>query len=232
MTLDPALEDTRPYLFGLLGLVDGDDPLARMDAQIRRRRTQDAIKRLLQRESLNQPVMVIFEDLHQIDDETQSLLNYLDPLGKESADEMLNALLGSDEGVAPLKRFIAEKSEGNPLFMEEIYQALIEEGVLMRNCAVKITRPLSALKISATVQAILAARIDRLPPEQKELLETVAVIGKDFRLGLVGKMVARPREGLERTPAPAPARRVHLRATRSRRFSSTRSRTRRHTIRY
>jgi predicted ATPase len=61
----------------LLGLVDGDDPLARMDAQIRRRRTHDAIKRILQRESLNQPVMVIFEDLHQVDDETRLLLNYL-----------------------------------------------------------------------------------------------------------------------------------------------------------
>src|SRR5262245_66430150 len=77
VTLDPALEDTCPYIFGLLGLVEGDDPLARMDGQIRRRRTRDAIKRILQRESLNQPVMVIFEDLHQIDDETQSLLNHL-----------------------------------------------------------------------------------------------------------------------------------------------------------
>src|SRR5262249_17883484 len=47
VTLDPALEDARPYLFGLLGLVEGDDPLARMDGQIRRRRTQDAIKRIL-----------------------------------------------------------------------------------------------------------------------------------------------------------------------------------------
>jgi len=235
VTLDPALEDTRPYLFGLLGLVDGDDPLARMDAQIRRRRTQDAIKRLLQRESLNQPVMVIFEDLHEIDDETQSLLNYLadsigtsrilllvnyrpeyshswgsktyytqlrvDPLGKDSADEMLNALLGTDEVVAPLKRFIAEKSEGNPLFMEEIYQALIEEGVLVRNGAVKITRSVSKLKIPATVQAILAARIDRLPARQKDLLETVAVIGKDFRRGLVGKVAVGPNEELERTLA-------------------------------
>jgi hypothetical protein len=99
----------------------------------------------------------------------------VDPLGKESADEMLNALLGSDAGVGPLKRFIAEKSEGNPLFMEEIYLALIEEGVLVRNGAVKITRSLSQLKIPATLQAILAARIDRLPGDQKGLLETVAV---------------------------------------------------------
>jgi class 3 adenylate cyclase/tetratricopeptide (TPR) repeat protein len=233
VTLDPALEDTRPYLFGLLGLIKGDDPLARMDAQIRRHRTQNAIKRILLRESLNQPLMLVFEDLHQIDDETQAILNLLadsigtsrvlllvnyrseyshawgsktyytqvrlNPLGKESADEMLNTLLGNDESVAPLKRLIAEKSEGNPLFMEEIYQALIEEGILVRNGAVRITRPLSALKIPTTVQAILAARIDRLPPEEKHLLETVAVIGKDFRLGLVGKVVARPQEELERT---------------------------------
>ena len=109
----------------------------------------------------------------------QDLLPQLrvDPLGKDSADEMLNALLGTDEVVAPLKRFIAEKSEGNSLFMEEIYQALIEEGVLERNGAVKITRSLSQLKIPATVQAILAARVDRLPRGQKDLLETVAVIG-------------------------------------------------------
>src|SRR5215471_14094886 len=128
VTLDPALEDTRPYLFGLLGLVEGGDPLGRMDPQIRRQRTQNAVKRVLLRQSLNQPLMVIFEDLHQIDDETQSLLNYLgdsigtsrilllvnyrpeyshswgsktyytqlrvDPLGKESADEMLRACIG------------------------------------------------------------------------------------------------------------------------------------------
>jgi class 3 adenylate cyclase/tetratricopeptide (TPR) repeat protein len=235
VTLDPALEDARPYLFGLMGLVEADDPLARMDAEIRQRRSQDAIKRILQRESLNQPVMVIFEDLHQVDDETQSLLNYLadsiatsrilllvnyrpeyshswgrktyytqlrvDPLGKESADEMMSTLLGSDESVSPLKRLIAEKTEGNPLFVEEIYQALIEEGVLVPNGTVKLTRSLSQLKIPVTVQAILAARIDRLAPEQKDLLETVAVIGKDFRLGLVGKVVARPFEELERTLA-------------------------------
>ena len=77
LTLDRALEDTLPYLFGLLGIVEGDDPLAQMDAQVRKRRTLDAIKRILIRESLNQPLMVIFEDLHWIDDETQALLNLL-----------------------------------------------------------------------------------------------------------------------------------------------------------
>ena len=63
-----ALEDTLPYLFGLLGIVEGDDPLAQMDGQMKKRRTLEAIKRILLRESLNQPLIVIFEDLHWIDE--------------------------------------------------------------------------------------------------------------------------------------------------------------------
>src|SRR5215472_3878606 len=59
--LDPSPGETVPYLFGLLGIAEGDDPLAQMDEQIKRRRTLEAIKRLLLRESLNQPLMAIFE---------------------------------------------------------------------------------------------------------------------------------------------------------------------------
>ena len=168
------LEDTLPYLFSLLGIVEGDDPLAQMDGQIRKRRTLEAIKRILLRESLNQPLMVIFEDLHWIDEQTQELLNLLadsigtakflllvnyrpeyshqwnsktyytqlrlDPLGKESAEEMLSALLGEGADLLPLKRLIIEKTEGNPFFMEEIVQALFEDGALLRNGTVKLTK--------------------------------------------------------------------------------------------
>ena len=77
LTLDRSLEDTLPYLFSLLGIVEGDDPLTQMDANIRKRRTLDAIKRILLRESMNQPLMVIFEDLHWIDEQTQEFLNLL-----------------------------------------------------------------------------------------------------------------------------------------------------------
>src|SRR5713101_582633 len=135
--LDRSLEDTLPYLFSLLGIVEGDDPLAQMDGQVKKRRTLEAIKRILLRESLNQPLMVIFEDLHWIDEQTQELLNLLadsigtakilllvnyrpeyshqwnsktyytqlrlDPLGKESAEEMLAALLGDGKDLIPLK---------------------------------------------------------------------------------------------------------------------------------
>ncbi len=219
VALDRSLEDTLPYLFALLGIVDGDDPLAQMDGQVKKRRTLEAIKRILLRESLNQPLMVIFEDLHWIDDETQALLNVmadsigsakfmvlvnyrpeyshqwnsktyyiqlrLDPLGRESAEEMLSALLGDGKDLIPLKRLIIERTEGTPFFMEEIVQALFEDGALVRNGAVKLTRSLDQLKIPPTVQAILAARIDRLPPDEKDLLQTLAVLGREFSLSLV-----------------------------------------------
>src|SRR5439155_26811366 len=73
--LDPALQEMTPYLFGLLGVVEGTDQLARMDPRIKRQRTLDAIKRM--RESLNQPLVVIFEDLHWIDEHTEALLDLL-----------------------------------------------------------------------------------------------------------------------------------------------------------
>src|SRR5262249_53597681 len=139
--LDRSLEDTLPYLFSLLAIVEGDDPLVQMDARVKKGRTLEAIKRILLRESLNQRLMVVFEDLHWMDGETEALLNLLadsigtsrilllvnyrpeyshkwgsktyytqlrlDPLGKESAEEMLSTLLGSDATLVPLKRIIA-----------------------------------------------------------------------------------------------------------------------------
>jgi hypothetical protein len=68
LALDRSLEDTLPYLFSLLGIVEGEDPLAEMDGQLKKRRTLEAIKRIVLRESLNQPLMMIFEDLHWIDE--------------------------------------------------------------------------------------------------------------------------------------------------------------------
>ena len=172
-----------------------------MDAQDRKRRTLEAIKRILIRESLNQPLMVIFEDLHWIDDETQAFLNLLadsigtakilllvnyrpeyshewgsktyytqlrlDPLGKESAEEMLSSLLGDGKDLVALKRLIIEKTEGNPFFMEETVEVLLDDGALIRNGSIKLVKPLAELKIPPTVQAILASRIDRLPPDEK-----------------------------------------------------------------
>jgi len=230
--LDRTLEDTLPYIYSLLGISESDDPLAPLDPQTRRRRTLEAIKRILVRESLSQPLIVIFEDLHWIDSETQALLNLLvdgiatarilllvnyrpeyhhqwgsktyysqlrlDPLGKESAQELLTALMGDEESTLPLKRLIIERTEGNPFFMEEMVQSLVEQGVLARNGAVKLVKPLNEIHVPPTVQAILTSRIDRLPAAEKELLQTLAVLGREFPSGLIKRVTGKPDDELER----------------------------------
>jgi predicted ATPase len=112
----------------------------------------------------------------------------LDALGKESAEEMLAALLGDGKDLILLKRLIIERTEGTPFFMEEMVQVLFEDGVLQRNGAVKLVKSMSAVKVPATVQAVLAARIDRLSREDKELLQTLAVLGREFTLSLVRRV--------------------------------------------
>src|SRR5216684_1923963 len=229
--LDPALAETLPYILSLLGVAGAGASLAMMDERIRRRRTLEAVKRVIIHESLKQPLVVIFEDLHWIDSETQELLdllvdsvasarilmlvNYrpeyhhawgnrtcytqlrLDPLGGQSADEMLLALLGGDASLQSLKRLIIEKTQGNPFFMEEIVRALVEQGVLVRNGAIRLTKPLTGIRIPPTVHGILASRIDALPASEKDLLQALAVIGKDFPLNLVKHVSASPDDRLE-----------------------------------
>ena len=92
----------------------------------------------------------------------------------------------SEGGIADLKRLIIKRTQGNPFFMEETVQVLLDEGTLVRDgAAVRLTKALGELKIPPTVQAILAARIDRLPAGEKDLLQTLAVIGKEFPVSLV-----------------------------------------------
>jgi class 3 adenylate cyclase/tetratricopeptide (TPR) repeat protein len=223
LELDRSLEDVLPYLFALLGLHDGDDPMARMDTQIRRRRTQEGLKRIFLRESLQQPLIMIFEDLHWIDAETQGVLNLLadsivnarilllvnyrpeyrhhwghrthytqlrlDPLGAEGAEEMLTALLGGGAELAALRRLILDRTQGNPFFIEEMVQVLFDEGVVVRDGAgLRVARPLSQVHIPTTVQGVLASRIDRLPSDEKQLLQTLAVIGREFPLPLIQRV--------------------------------------------
>jgi class 3 adenylate cyclase/tetratricopeptide (TPR) repeat protein len=218
VALDRALEDALPYLFGLLGLVEGDDPLAEMDGQVKKRRTLEAIKRILLSESLNQPLIVIFEDLHWIDEQTGEFLNLLadsigtakililvnyrpeyahrwtaktyytqlrlDPLREEGVGEMLMALLGPSDELEPLKRLIALRTQGNPFFMEEMVLSLFDQGVLVRNGSVRLAQRPDTVKVPETVQAVIASRIDRLAAGEKELLQILSVMGKEFPLSL------------------------------------------------
>ncbi len=109
----------------------------------------------------------------------------LDPLGDVAANEMLAAILGHNERLSDLKRLIIEKSSGTPFFMEEMVKALFDDGTLARDGNVILTKKLNELDIPSSVQAILAARIDRLPSNAKEILQTLAVIGKEFPVPLI-----------------------------------------------
>jgi class 3 adenylate cyclase len=220
LTLDETLEDTTPALLALLDVLPDDHPFLHLDPPQRRQRTLDALKRVLLRESQVQPLVVVFEDLHWIDTETQALLdslveslpmawlmllvNYrpeyhhgwgnktyytqlrLDPLPSVSVDELLYALLGDDASLKPLTHLLITRTAGNPFFLEESVRTLVETGVLIGEPgAYRLKQALSTIQIPTTVQAVLAARIDRLPPEEKRLLQTAAVVGTEVPLPLV-----------------------------------------------
>jgi class 3 adenylate cyclase len=230
--LDPALGEVALYLLGLLGIQEDPDPLAQMDAAIRRQRTLEAIKRIVLREALEHPVVLIFEDLHWIDGETQAfldlltdaianarilvLVNYrpeyhhewankscysqlrLGALDAQSANEMLAALLTDNAELRPLKRMILERTGGNPFFIEEMVQALFDDGTLARNGTIRIQQPLSQLRLPPTVQAILSSRIDRLAGDQKQLLQTLSVIGRESPRALIRQLASYPEAQLDR----------------------------------
>jgi class 3 adenylate cyclase/tetratricopeptide (TPR) repeat protein len=233
LTLDRALEPTLPALLALLEVPVDDQQWQVCDPPQRRRRTLDALKRVLLRESQVQPLCLMFEDLHWIDAETQALLdslveslpttrllllvNYrpeyqhgwgsktyytqlrLDPLPSASADAFLQALLGDDPGLAPLTQLLIARTQGNPFFLEESVRTLVETGLLMgERGAYRLTRPLESLQVPATVQVLLAARIDRLPPEDKRLLQTAAVIGTEVPWPLLQAIADEPEEALHR----------------------------------
>jgi class 3 adenylate cyclase/tetratricopeptide (TPR) repeat protein len=220
LTLDRALEDAVPAVSWLLDALPADDPFLTVDPAQRQRRAIEGAKRLLLRESRIQPLLLVFEDLHWIDAETQAFLdglveslptaaillavNYrpeyrhgwgsktyyrqlrIDPLPPQSADELLQALVGDDPSVRTLKPLLIERTEGNPLFLEESVRTLVEtRGFVGEPGAYRLTRSVDTIQMPATVQAILAARIDRLPPELKRLLQAASVIGKDVPVALL-----------------------------------------------
>jgi tetratricopeptide (TPR) repeat protein len=224
LTLDRALEGHLPALLSLLDVPTDDLQWSTLDPPQRRRRTLDAVKRLLLRESQVRPLLVVVEDLHWIDSETQAVLdglveslpaarllllvNYrpeyqhgwgsrtyyrqlmLDPLPAEGAERLLAALLGSDPGLEPLTRLLIAQTEGNPFFLEESVRTLAETGALTgAPGAYQLVRPLPAIHVPATVEAVIAARIDRLSATDKTILQTASVLGKDVPLNLLQAIV-------------------------------------------
>jgi len=229
--LDRSLEPLLPPVLALLDVPVDDPGWAALDPPQRRQRTLDAVKRLLLRESQVQPLMLVIEDLHWIDSETQALLDSLvDSLGSirmlllvdyrpeyehrwgkktyytqlrleslppERTGELLHALLGETPGLERLKQMLRRR--GNPFFLEETVRTLVETKALEgERGAYRLVRPVQNLQIPATVQAILAARIDRLPMEDKQLLQTASVIGKDVPSPILTAIGGLPEEALRR----------------------------------
>jgi class 3 adenylate cyclase/tetratricopeptide (TPR) repeat protein len=242
LTLDDTLQDALPPLLALLEVLPADSPFLKFDPPQRRQRTLEALKRLLLRESQAQPLLLVFEDLHWIDAETQTLLdllvdslpttrllllvNYrpeyqhgwgsktyytqlrLDPLLPDSAEAFLQVLLGDGAGaqhaasLQALKQLLIDRTGGNPFFLEESVRTLVETGVLAGEPgAYRLTQSLTSLQVPATVQALLAARIDRLSPEEKRLLQTAAVIGHEVPLPLLQAIADVPEAVLYRSLA-------------------------------
>ncbi len=236
LTLDEALKDSiAPLLWLLDGLPEAHEFLG-LEPPKQRDSALDAVRRVLLRESQNQPLLLVFEDLHWIDAQTQALLdamveslpnahvllavNYrpeyqhswggktyyrqlrIDPLPPESAEALLELQLGEDPALNPLRRLLIERTEGNPLFLEESVRSLVETGVLVgERGAYRLGKDPMPIQVPATVQAILAARIDRLPSDDKQLLQTASVIGKDVPWALLLEVSELPEDDLRRALA-------------------------------
>ena len=234
LQLDSRLKDAIPPILSLLGVLPEeknsgakrqDDSVAQLqdigemirryngiDPQQRRHYTLEALKHICVRESQRQNLMLVFEDLHWIDNETQAFLdglvdrlpvsrillvvNYrpgythgwgdksyytqvrVEPLQPLSADELLNHLLGKNRDLAGLKELLIKRTDGNPFFAEETVQSLVETGILVgEKGAYRPGVKIEGIAIPSTVQNVVADRIDRLPIDEKHLLQTAAVIG-------------------------------------------------------
>jgi class 3 adenylate cyclase/tetratricopeptide (TPR) repeat protein len=233
LTLDEALKDAIPAVLWLLDAPPEGSPFLHLEPAERRRRTLTALRTILLKESRVRPIVVVFEDLHWIDSETQDFLdnfveslpsapillavNYrpeyqhrwgsktyyrqlrVDPLPPESAEDLLGALLGADPSVRGLIPFLIDRTEGNPLFLEESVRALAETGTLAGSRgAYSLVKLLDSITVPANVQAILAARIDRLTAADKGLLQAAAVVGKDVPFALLLAVADLDEDGLRR----------------------------------
>lgn len=222
LALDEGLEPTLPAILALLDIPIDDASWHALDPIQRRRRNLDAVRGLLLREARKQPVLLIFEDLHWVDNETQALLdalagalgsarllllvtyrpgyehvwgskaNYrqirLSPLPTHDTRDLLEVLLGNDPELNPLKQLLIGRG-GNPFFLEETVRALVETQALSGERGhYRLMRPIENIQVPPTVQAILAARIDRLPPNDKNLLQIASVAGREVPLAVLRPM--------------------------------------------
>ena len=221
-SLDPKA--SLPYLLHLLGVPVAADMLSRLSAEARRVRTFETFQRLFFASSQQQPLVLAVENLHWIDPTSEALLasfveglagvsilvlvtfrpgyrplwgdrSYatqiaLQPLHPNASRQVVQSVLADRPLIPALEQQLLAKGEGNPFFLEELGHTVREHG-----------EGYLTLAVPDTIQAVLAARIDRLPASEKRLLEAASVIGKDVAAPVLQALVAQPEETLQRSLA-------------------------------
>ena len=121
----------------------------------------------------------------------------IEPFASGPARALLDGLLGSDPALGPLKAMLIQRADGNPLFLEETVNALVEtQALLGEPGARRLARPLESIEVPRSVHAVLAARIDRLSHEAKHVLQSASVIGKDLSYPVLAAIADLPEEAL------------------------------------
>jgi class 3 adenylate cyclase/tetratricopeptide (TPR) repeat protein len=229
--LDPQLHWAVPAFLALGNIPTEDSEWQALEPSERRRRIFAAVTRVVLAEAGRRPVLVVVENLHWTDSETEALVTALveeigetrvlllasyrpeyrprwrqldhvselrlEPLSSGSAEALLQEVLGSTPDLQPVARLLVERTGGNALFLEESVRTLIENEVLVGDPgAYRLAKPLASVQIPDRVQAVLAARIDRLPEERKTFLQASAVIGKDLPFPLLQAVAGVPPDQL------------------------------------
>ncbi len=211
----------------LLNLPIQDPAWNQLDPELRRLRVIDGLRSFLLSAAMVRPLLLLIEDLHWIDSETQLLIDALadslaahrvlllvtyrpeyqhrwanksyytpiriNPLTESGVKEMLNALVGSGPQLESLKSTLVSQTEGRPLFIEEVIRALKESGVLVERDGVLVVEgSTEKIDVPASVRDVLAARIDRLDPDLKRLLQTASVIGRRVPVRLLERTADLP----------------------------------------
>ena len=204
-----------PLMLHLYGLEQRDGIVIEREAF--QERLLGAVQQLLAALAQRAPTVVCVQDLHWADTSTAILLRGLTEdlripvllvgnfrpgytpgagtqvlelreLSARQTGELLASLLGA-QAPAALTRFIEDRSDGNPFYVEEVVNSLVETHVLRRlNGSWELARPLSEAGVPATVRGVIAARIDRLDEPRKRVLRDAAVVGREFFYSVVARV--------------------------------------------
>jgi adenylate cyclase len=232
LLIDPGFADDLPLIFDFLGVSDPDRPAPQMSPEARQRALGGVVCRLVNAADRRHTVVMVIEDLHWMDEGSESLLadladsvagtntlavvNFrpeytpgwgasptyrtvsLEPLGPADTGELLRDIAGEDPSLDGLEELIHERTAGNPFFVEEIVRELAETGRLQgERGAYRLAGPIEDAGVPAGVQAVLAARIDRLDPDAKLLLQVASVVGKEFGAPALHMTAGLPADGAE-----------------------------------